>query len=95
MDASREEKDREESRHVQWEAETFHCYTHALGNSVTGKHFKDLYLFTRKEILAMYCKVRKEGSEKRINYNSIFVKLHVFIYICVHRLYSGRKHTPG
>lgn len=39
-------------------------------------------------MFTIYCKERKEGSEKSIDYNLIFVKLHVCIYIGRHR-----KHT--
>lgn len=44
-------------------------------------------------MFTIHCKVRKEGSEKYINYDSIFVKLRVFIYICMQRRYCGAKHT--
>lgn len=33
-----------------------------------------------------YREVRKEGSEKYTNYDSIFVKLHVFVYACIENI---------
>lgn len=41
-----------------------------------------------------YREVRKEGSEKYTNYDSIFCKA-TRICICMHRKYSERKHTQN
>lgn len=34
----------------------------------------------------IYREVRKEGLEKYINYDFIFVKLYVFVYVCIENI---------
>ena len=73
-------------------SENLHSYIRAPESSEAINILKT-YIYQQGKMFPTEDRVRKEGSEKSINYNSIFVKPPLFICTHIHRKDSGRKHS--
>ena len=66
---------------------------HKTFHVTDGDKIVKTYIYQQGKMFPTDDRVRKEGSEKSINYNSIFVKPPLFICTHTHRKDSGRKHS--
>lgn len=80
MDPSRKEKRQEQKGHIQLvKSENLHSYIRAPESSEAINILKT-YIYQQGKMFPTDSRVRKEGSEKSINYNSVFVKPPVYLY---------------
>lgn len=90
----RREKEREESRHTQLEAQNFHhLIVHVLGISAAKTHFKDLYLLTRK-VVHNTLQSEKRKLKKAYQLRFDFCKVPcIYLYMHAEKIFWSKTHS--